>query len=486
MWIKLQDIHKHYGNIKANNGISLTVAPGTIHGILGENGAGKSTLMKILSGFIPKTSGTILVNNVALKFNSPAHASKAGIGMLYQDPMDFPCLSVLENFQIEKRKGISLNQEAYHRRFADLAQHLGFDLNPHDTAGNLTVGERQQLELIRLLGIGNKALILDEPTTGISAVQKKILFSALKKLAAEGRSIILVSHKLEDIDALCDKVTVLCHGRVKGETDKPFDKNSLMKMMFGETPSPPRRYEHVPGKPVLSMGKVSAPGGRSGLVECSVLIREREIIGLAGLEGSGQEVFLRTAAGLSQPKTGKIYIKNTSMKDKNYHLFNREGVTFLPAARLEEGLISGLHISEHFILKNEQKQFIIPQKKIFGQATRQIRKFHIKGTPDSAVESLSGGNQQRLLLSMLPKHPCLLLLENPTRGLDLESVRWVWHQLQKLCESKTSIVFSSSDLDEILEVANRVLIFFEGSIIKDLNTCETDRDELGRAISGIV
>ncbi len=486
MWITLTNIHKHYGNIKANNGISLSVAPGTIHGILGENGAGKSTLMKILSGFIRKTSGTILVNNDVVEFNSPAHASNMGIGMLYQDPIDFPCLSVLENFQIEKRKGIFLNHEAYLKRFTHLARHLSFELNPHDRAGDLTIGERQQLELIRLLGIGNKVLILDEPTTGISAVQKKMLFSALKKLAAEGRSIILVSHKLDDIDVLCDKVIVLCHGRVKGEMDKPFDKDSLLKMMFGKTPPTPRRSMHTPGNPVLSMDKATAPGGRSGLVECSVLIREREVIGLAGLEGSGQEVFLRTAAGLTQPKTGKIQIKSTAMKGKNYHLFNKEGVTFLPAARLEEGLISGLHISEHVILKNERKPFIIPHKAALKQSTRQIKEFYIKGTPDSPVESLSGGNQQRLLLSMLPKKPDLLLLENPTRGLDLESVRWIWQQLLKLSESKTSIVFSSSDLDEIIEVANRVLVFFEGRIIKDLNTYETDRNELGRAISGIV
>lgn len=487
MRIDIQDIHKHYGPVRANNGISFSIAAGTIHGILGENGAGKSTLMKILAGFITKTSGAILVDHEAKTFDSPARASEIGIGMLYQDPMDFPRLSVLENFRLQTTGFASLDKKASLEKFSELSSHLGFELNPDSQVLHLTVGERQQLELIRLLGLGVKALILDEPTTGISESQKEILFQALKKLASDGRSVILVSHKLEDIDALCDKITVLRQGSVSGEMDHaPFDKNLLLKMMFGAPPPPPTRTAFEPGGIIFSMERVSAKGGRSGLKECTASIRQREIVGLAGLEGSGQGVFLRTAAALTRSVQGAVYLKKESLKGKDYHLLNRKGVAFLPAARLEEGLISGLTVAEHFALKVKTKKAFIPRQEALQRSQQRIREYQIKGTPELSVESLSGGNQQRLQLSLLPENPRLLLLENPTRGLDLESARWVWTELQNLCRNETGIFFTSSDLDEILLFSDRVLVFFEGRIIKSLQTAETDITELGRAVAGLI
>jgi len=487
MWIETLDIHKHYGSVRANNGISLAIAPGTIHGILGENGAGKSTLMKILAGFSQKTSGIILVDQADTAFSSPAQAVNMGIGMLYQDPMDFPRLSVFENFRLQTTGFIAFDKNASLKQFTDLTGHLGFDLNPDSQVRYLTIGERQQLELIRLLSLGVRALILDEPTTGISDLQKDILFQALRKLVSDGRSVILVSHKLEDIDALCDKITVLRHGSISGEMGKkPFDQNELLKMMFGAPPPPPTRNTLKPGETIFSMEGVFASGGRSGLKDCTASIKKREIVGLAGLEGSGQGVFLRAAAALTKTLEGVVFLNHIHMKGPDYHIFNKEGVTFLPSARLEEGLISGLTITEHFALKVKNKPFIIPKGDALKRSNERIRAFQIKGTPELPVEALSGGNQQRLLLSLLPDNPRLLLLENPTRGLDLESARWVWQELQKLCRAGTGIFFSSSELDEILLVADRVLVFFEGRIIKACHIEETDINELGRAVAGLV
>jgi len=486
MWIELQDIHKHYGPVKANNGVSLKLVPGSIHGILGENGAGKSTLMKILAGFSQKTGGSILIDGKPIDYRDPAHAAELGIGMLYQDPLDFPLLSALDNFMLGQTEGVSGHKKTFRKQFIELAGSFNFALNPDTPVKILTIGERQQLELLRLLALGIQALILDEPTTGISSTQKNILFDSLKKLAADGKSVILVSHKLEDVEALCDEVTVLRQGEVTGDMVKPFDSNRLLKMMFGAPPAPPQRCAATPGSDVLVMKNVSGTGGRTGLKNCDVVIREGEIVGLAGLEGSGQGVFLRIAGGLQPATMGSIRFAGLTMDSRDHHAFKRLGVTFMPASRLEEGLITGMSITEHFALQQNHNVFMVKWQEARNLAAERIEHFRIKGTPDSRVDALSGGNQQRLLLSFLPQNPVLLLLENPTRGLDVESVIWVWQHLQAYCRRMTSIVFSSSELDEILMVADRVLVFFNGRIIKDVESVRTDVRELGMAIAGKV
>ena len=484
MWIALQDIHKHYGPVKANNGVDLNVAAGRIHGILGENGAGKSTLMKVLAGFSQKTSGSIIIDGKPVSYRNPAQAVALGIGMLYQDPLDFSLLSVLDNFMLGQADGFSRRKSHYKTAFVQLTESFNFALHPDTPIKILTVGERQQLELLRLLALGVQVLILDEPTTGISAIQKDILFKSLKKLTVEGKSVVLVSHKLEDVETLCDQVTVLRQGRVTGVMDQPFDANRLLEMMFGTPPPAPPRCMETPGANILEMKDVSGSGGRTGLKNCDVLVRQREVVGLAGLEGSGQGVFLRLAGGLKQPTEGSIQLSGRNMKNQDHHAFNHQGVTFMPASRLEEGLISGLTISEHFALQAHHERFVVKWQAAQRLAGERIEEFRIKGLPDSQVNALSGGNQQRLLLSFLPADPVLLLLENPTRGLDMESVNWVWQHLQKYCVNKTSIIFSSSELDEILTVADRILVFFNGRIIKDVKSVETNASELGKAIAG--
>ncbi|MCP3951684.1 MAG: ATP-binding cassette domain-containing protein, partial [Desulfobacterales bacterium] len=212
MKIELKEIHKHYGPIKANNGISLCVETGTIHGILGENGAGKSTLMKILSGFCRKTEGMICLGGRPEEYNTPARAARLGIGMLYQDPLDFPSLTVLDNFILGLKRGPECSRSDLRNDLVQLAQSVGFSLDPAQLLKTLTVGERQQLEILRLLYLGIEVLILDEPTTGISAYQKETLFQALNTLTEAGKSVILVSHKLEDVESLCHHVTVLRKG----------------------------------------------------------------------------------------------------------------------------------------------------------------------------------------------------------------------------------------------------------------------------------
>jgi simple sugar transport system ATP-binding protein len=485
MRITLHDIHKHYGKVRANDGISIEINSGTIHGILGENGAGKSTLMKVLAGYVTLTSGRILIDGEPAVFAGPFDAARLGIGMLYQDPLDFPPFSILENFMMEAGHGLTSKKDEHRQKLLRISDHFGFSLNPDSIVQNLTVGERQQLELVRLLARGVDVLILDEPTTGISAHQKQTLFEALRKLREQEKTILLVSHKLEDVEALCDKVTVLRKGKVAGEADKPFAAPRLLEWMFGGMPpSPPcTQITDASSRIVLKMEGISAPGGRAGVSLTDFKIGRGEIAALTGLEGSGQELFLRVAAGIKKPLQGRIWINEKEMTGQDHHAFKSEGVTFLPAARLEEGLMPGLTIAEHFAI-NFGKGMKLSFKQAEGLAVDGISRFKIVGEPHTKAESLSGGNQQRLLLALLPSNPRLLLLEHPTRGLDVDSVRWVWEKLLGFAERGAGILFSTVELDEVFRAADRVLVFFNGALMKDARCCDTAPNEVVQAIAG--
>ncbi|MGD9217582.1 MAG: ATP-binding cassette domain-containing protein [Desulfobacteraceae bacterium] len=484
MELELKRISKHFGDLRANDGVDLTVQPGSIHAVLGENGAGKSTLMKIAAGYLRRTSGEIRIDGRRVDFRSPADAAAHGIGMLYQDPLDFAHLSVLENFMLGQIRGLRCAPSVFRQSLDNLCRQLGFKLDPNSPVALLTVGERQQLEMLRLLSLGIRLLILDEPTTGISAVQKEVLFKALKQLARQGKSVLLVSHKLGDVEELCDELTVLRKGRVTGSQRTPFDTGTLMGMMFEELTCPPARNGSKKGEIVLEMSGVTGSGGRTGLQECSTRIAEGEVVGLAGLEGSGQGVFLKIAAGLTAPAQGSVQLASKAMTGKDHRGFLARGVGYLPSARLDEGLMPGLSMIEHAALKTPGSPFFIQWSDSARAARNKIAEFRIAGRPDSTVETLSGGNQQRLMLSFLPLSPKLLLLENPTRGLDLESAAWVWNHLLSYNRQGAAIVFSSSELDEILGVADRILVFFEGRIIADLAADQSDSQRLGHAIAG--
>jgi simple sugar transport system ATP-binding protein len=484
MRLELCSISKHFGSLKANAGIDLVIGESEIHGVLGENGAGKSTLMKILSGFIQRTSGSILLDGHPVAFASPSEAVRAGIGMLYQDPLDFHQLSVLSNFMVGQSGSIRLDPQGCASRLQSLCRAFKFHLRPDALVQSLTVGERQQLELLRLLALGVSVLVLDEPTTGISAEQKTVLFNSLKRVAGEGKSVVLVSHKLEDVEALCDRVTVLRQGRKVGTVDRPFERANLLDMMFGNIPAGLRPAGRKTGKSILRFDGVSCSGGRSGLSHCSVAVHEGEVVGLAGLEGSGQELFLKLSAGLKRPDSGRVIFGASDMSGRTHRDFAEKKVAYLPSARLEEALIPGLTIAEHAALRQRGNILALNQRAADEASRAAIERFRIKGRPGSRVEELSGGNQQRLLLSQLMDSPRLLLLENPTRGLDVESALWVWRHLMMYARGGAAVVFSSAELDEIVSVSDRVLVFFNGCIVADVPSAAIDPNLLGHAIAG--
>jgi simple sugar transport system ATP-binding protein len=350
--------------------------------------------------------------------------------------------------------------------------------------GSLTVGERQQLELLRLLWLGARVLILDEPTTGISALQRDQLFGTLGRLAEQGKTVLFVSHKLEEVQALCTRVAVLRQGRLIGEAQPPFRVDKLVSMMFEREVTPGERQCCATGQTLFQLKNMSAEQGRIKLDPVSLEIRRGETIGLAGMEGSGQAVFLRACAGLVPTTGGRVELEDADLAGKNYHHFKRKGVAYVPAARLEEGLIPGLSITEHVLLTQKNPGFFIDRESGRKLAKERIAEYNIKGTPASPVESLSGGNQQRALLALVRPGAKVMLLEQPTRGLDIESVIYLWSKLKERCNQGGAIVFTSSDLDELLRYSDRILVFFAGKVSGPLDAATTTVDQLGYLIGG--
>lgn len=484
MKVELRGIHKYFGVNHANDDITLMIPSGTIQGILGENGAGKSTLMKILSGFIHADSGEVLLDGKPVVIESPAVAIHDGIGMLHQDPLDFPPMRVIDNFMLGQKGGLFPNRTRAARDLRRLQKEFDFDIDPENYVDSLTVGERQQLEIMRLLYLGARVFILDEPTTGISAAQKDKLFETLKKFREQAITVIFVSHKLEDVEKLCDQVAVLRQGKLVGAMDKPFDQKKLVEMMFGKEVPLGTKQTACQDRTVLNLDRVSIEGMRLKIKDIDFHICEGEVVGLAGMEGSGQDLFLRACAGLIRTVGGVVKVNDRDLTGKSYHTYKKHGVEFLPAARLEQALAPGLTLAEHFILAEKQTGVFINHERGRRLAEERIKTFNIKGAPVSPVESLSGGNQQRTLLSLL-RHPLsLILVEHPTRGLDIESVVYIWGKLKERCKQGAAIVFMSSDLDEILQYSDRVLVFYNGRISHPFDANKTNVRQLGELIGG--
>jgi simple sugar transport system ATP-binding protein len=485
MNVELRHIHKTFGSLHANDGINLNIPAGTIQGILGENGAGKSTLMKILSGFYQPTSGEIVLDGKPVTIHSPADAIHHGVGMLHQDPLDFPAMQVIDNFLLGHAGNIIPERKRGASELIALQSRLGFSLDPRAYVDSLTVGERQQLEILRLLWLGAGVLILDEPTTGISASQKEKLFAALKLLVKEGKTIIFVSHKLEDVEQLCDKVAVLRQGKLVGEMTPPYITSQLVEWMFNKVITLGERVSHIQNEPVLVLDNLELEDARLHIKTTHLDVRAGEVIGLAGMEGSGQALFLRACAGLVRPVGGKLLLKGGDLTGKPYHTFQQRRLAYLPAARLEEGLAAGMTVSEHFILAENAPGFLVDWKHGDDQANQRIADFNIRGRPNSTVESLSGGNQQRALLALLQSPLSLILLEHPTRGLDIESTIYIWRKLKERCaQESTAILFISADLDELLQYSDRLLVFFSGKVSQPLDAATTSIEQLGQYIGG--
>jgi ABC-type uncharacterized transport system ATPase subunit len=485
MRIELQEIRKYFGAVKANDGISLIFEGGMIYGLLGENGAGKSTLMKILSGYQPPDGGQILLDDKPVQFKSPSQALKHGVGMLYQDPLDFPPMRILDNYLLGKDARVVPSYANARIELQALMERYGFSVDVSANIENLSLGERQQLELVRLLAGGAQILILDEPTTGISAEQKEILFASIRRLTHdEGKTLILVSHKLDEVQELCDYAFVLRRGKLVGETCVPCPTENLVEMMFGQVPPRSQRPVFEPGSPVVELQNVTLETYHLTVKDINLSVRAGEIYGLAGLEGSGQRLLVQACAGLLHPIHGKLMLAGQDVSHWSYHRMQAAGVSYVTAGRLEEGLVAGLTLTEHVVLSLPEHSFMVDWKGADKITAQRIERYQIVGKPELTADSLSGGNQQRLLFGLLNSPLKLLLLEHPTRGLDVRSAEWIWELLYRRREDGTAIIFMSADLDEIIERSDRIVVFSGGVMSRVVEADKTSVEELGHLIGG--
>lgn len=511
MQIAVQDLTKTFGSLRANDAISLSFAGGQIHGVLGENGAGKSTLMKLLSGFLRPDGGTIAIDGRPASLGSPGAALAAGVGMVHQDPLDIPAFSALENFLCAAPRWAIPSRTEARNTLMLLAGRLGFSVDPDAPLATLTVGQRQQLEIVRLLGCGARTLILDEPTTGITAAQARALFAALRRLASEGNTVLFVSHKLEEVAELCDTVSVLRAGRVAGPGQMPMPQpqSRLLELMFGpgvvaesperqgngaqppsESPAPrasePAGLAHSAAAPLPAwrLEDVTAREGDLVLRDLSLSIPAGTVVGLAGLEGSGQQILLKLLAGRLRPSRGRVLLGDKDMSSAGQAAFRRAGVEYLPADRLAEGLIGALSLSEHFALLQPEGA-LVDRRAAEERARAAIADFAIKATPATPLASLSGGNQQRAMLALVPDRVTGLVCEQPTRGLDLASARAIWGRLRARSKLGTAVVFASADLDELLDYSDFVLVFFAGRVSPPLPRADLSAGRLAELIGGL-
>lgn len=478
--IVLQDISKHYGRVRANDSISLTLEPGRIYALVGENGAGKSTLMRILAGHTVPDSGTISMRGEVHPGLTPATAARLGVGMLYQDPLDFPALPVWENFRLS---GPPRTRTQVVDRLGELSNHLGVCFLPEEPVTSMTVGERQLLELLRLLDLGATTLILDEPTTGITPEQKRGLFDLLARLARQqGHTVILVTHKLSEALEMADAIFVMRQGRLEARLTPPYDSTELVQRMFGDaaTQSVDSALPETGQSSRVKLEEAIFAGPKYHLGPLNLSAAPGEIIGLAGLDGSGQELFLRGLCGLDRMPSGRLVLNEAGHTRTNFKTLRHEGVHFVPADRMSQALFPDLSIRDHILLAFPEHSTRLEE---FHQS-QCVERFDLRAHPDTPAKDLSGGNQQRLLLSLIPDDAPLLLMEHPTRGLDAGSARQVWEHLRGRCASGATLFFFSPDLDEVIEHSHRVLVFFDRALVADVPRLNASVEILGALMAG--
>ena len=478
MKIQFENITKTFGNLVANDSVSFVIESGSIHAVIGENGAGKSTLVKILAGLIKPDSGKLYANDQLIELGSVRESQGIGIGILGQDPWDFANLTIIESFIVGSSKNHRfMDYQKLRITIREYCKNYGLEIDVDTQVKNLSVGERQQIELFRLLFNGAKVIILDEPTSAFSLDQKNMVFDTLKRLAEDGYSILLVSHKIDEVLQICGRVTVMRSGQVVAILDLPTSSEKLIGLMFGSENTTDSRVN--PTLQVDRFLKIQSFANESDRLDEFKDVPEGCILGIAGLQGSGADGFVKSIFD------GDAYkISITSISDNNNFLDDRKSITYLPSDRLEKGLFSDLSVLEHFALSQPNSNSLIDWGKVEKDAFSLMTEFDIKGQIDSKVSHLSGGNQQRLMLALIDESTQILSMAQPTRGLDVLSAQFVWDKLTETKKDRVLTVFSSHDIDEICMYSDYIICFHGDDIAGYGTNAELSRLDIMNLISG--
>lgn len=469
--LALENITRAFGSVRALDGASLVARDSTVHALLGENGAGKTTLMRAAFGLVRPDGGTIRVRGGTVTIASPAAAIALGIGMVHQHFSSVPALTVVENVALGGR-GI-YRAEHVRARIGEICERMGFALDPEARAGDLSVGAQQRLEIVKALAGGARTLILDEPTAVLAPREADELLGMLRRFADAGGTVVLITHKLPEALAIADDVTVLRHGRtVLAQPVRTVDSTALARAMIGGAPPVEMRYDHrAPGSIVAVTRTLSVRDARGVLraKDISFEVRAGEIVGVAGVDGAGQHELLLCLAGRLAPESGRI----ESPSD----------IGFVPEDRHRDALVLDFDVAENLALRDAGvARGRIAWPHVRARATALLTEYDVRApSADARVGTLSGGNQQKLVLAReLESRPRLVIVENPTRGLDIAATAAVHDRLQNARDAGAAVVVYSSDLDEVLALADRLIVMFDGRA----REVPLDRDAAGRAMLG--
>jgi ABC-type uncharacterized transport system ATPase subunit len=497
MKLELRGITKRFGQLVANDGIDLVVEPGQIHALLGENGAGKSTLMNVLFGLYQQDEGEILLDDTVQHFSGPGQAMAAGIGMVHQHFMLIPVFTVAENVMLghePTRFGGVLDLAGARAMVREISARFGFDLDPDALVEDLPVGVQQRVEIVKALSRDARVLVLDEPTAVLTPQETDELMVTMRKLADGGTSIVFITHKLREVKAVADVITVIRLGKVVGSAEPTASTAELASLMVGRDveltidKAPPKFGDEVL---VVEDLTLFAPSGQRLLDDISFSIRAGEILAIAGVQGNGQTELAEALVGLRHKLKGSIRLAGEEIIGHTVRRVLESGVGFVPEDRKTDGLIAEFTVAENLMLdRSFRGEFVKGIAIDFAHrdefADRAIREFDIR-TPGSQtfVGRLSGGNQQKVVLAReLGRELKLLVATQPTRGVDVGSIEFIHERIVEVRDSGVPVLIISTELDEVIALADRIAVMYRGAIV-DIVPADTPRETLGQLMAGV-
>ena len=492
--IELRGIGKRFPGVIANHDVDITIRGGTIHALVGENGAGKSTLMKILYGVQKPDDGTISVNGSEIVLATPAHAIAQGIGMVFQHFMLADNLTVLENVVLgaEKLHGIG---DAARAEIVEISQRYGFELDPDELVETLGVGERQRVEILKVLYRGAKIIILDEPTAVLVPQEVDALFANLRQLKEQGHTLIFISHKLDEVLAVADEITVMRRGTTVTSV-KPADvtAHKLAELMVGsELPSPSTEESTVTDRVLLSVRDIELHDalGRVELADISFDIHAGEVLGIAGVEGNGQTELVETLIGMRHPVSGSVSLGDEDISDWSTRDRRESGIGYIPEDRQRHGLLLDAPLWENRILGHQTRPPSVRGAWLNVKGARRdsqriVEQYDVR-TPgiDTTARALSGGNQQKFIVGReMSGNPVLLVASHPTRGVDVGAQAQIWGHIKNARREGLAVLLISADLDELIGLSDTIRVLLRGRLVAQVDPRTVTPQELGSAMTG--